>query len=117
MKFRLDFENCAVAGVVAFYTGLFAFGAYVGNWEKSQPKYQMSNVRVSSIKRSTFYNDLHIGIFEQYRVKTDDKKTIYFPTDKWDETVKEGDLVDMVVKRNYPLLEESFDGEYITDYK
>jgi len=71
-------------------------------WEDRQPKEHFTSVRVAEIGEWKQYDFNTETIYKYPYVKiTGDSRRFYFYNDLWDETVKQGDLVDMVSRPRY----------------
>jgi len=117
-KFKEGIQKYMFGGVITVCVGMAVLGTYARVWEYKQPNQLIEKARIESVERFTVDNDLHFNVHDVYRIKINhDNRAVYFHADKWDETVKEGDLVDIVAKRSFPLFEEELDGLHITDHK
>ena len=104
--------------------GLFCFGAviialcaFAKIWEWQQPKQHISHAKVLSIEPYSSHNDLH-WTSRGYRIQVEgEAKVIDFPSKHWDDTVREKDTVEMVVRASFPLFGKELDGLSIDDHK
>lgn len=103
----------AIYGLVLVGGALFTLGAYAKIWEYFQPKEKISNAVVLSIKPYYSTNDVHWSSTGNRLSVDKDQRPIDFPKKKWDPEVEEGDSVDLVVRRSFPvfgLKDEELDG-------
>ena len=116
-NFQNNIRKYSTAGIVTVFAGLTALGGYARIWEYRQPNRPVENARVQSIDPYTNHNDLH-RTSRGYRVKIDgEDRVIDFPAKNWDDTVRKGDSVDLVVRRSFPLFGDELDGIQIDDHK
>ena len=81
---------------------LVSLGTYSKIWESKQPEQNIPQAKVVSIEPYGSTNDLHLSS-RGYRVYiAGEDRPIYIPAKKWDDTVQEGDTVDVVVSRSFP---------------
>lgn len=96
---------------------LSLIGMYAKIWEWRQPKQHISQAKVVSIKPYSSDNDLHWTL-RGYRLHIEgEKKVIDFPLKHWDDTVDEGDVVAISVRKSFPLFGDELDGLSIDDHK
>lgn len=115
--FKENVERYVLTGVVIVGAGLLALGAYARIWEYRQPRQQIERARVLSIEPYSAHNDLH-WTSEGYRIRINGEgRVIDFPVKNWDDSVREGDSVDLVVRRSFPLFGNELDGIQIDDHK
>lgn len=102
-------------GLYAILAGLIGSGML---WELRQPKQKVENAKVESI--NYYYRnggDLHNPI-ARYEVSVEGvSKQINFPVKYWDPTVKEGDVVDVIYRKSFPLFGGKLDGFEIDDHE
>lgn len=111
------FRKYAISGIVIAAAGLTALGAYAKIWENRQPNQSVENAIVQHIEQYSNHNDLH-WTSRGYRVKIDcENKVIDFPAKNWDDSVKKGDSIDLVIRRSFPLFRDELDGIRIEDHK
>lgn len=115
--FKENVGKYAIAGILTAFAGLTVLGVYAKTWEYRQPKQPIENARVLSIEPRSSTNDLH-WTSKGYRLQIEgENRVIDFPVKNWDDTVKEGDSVDLVVRRSFPLFGNELDGIQIDDHK
>lgn len=84
---------------LAFSAAIF-FGTYIKIWESKQPQMEISKARIESVDPYIAYSGL--GSRGGYKANIGSKeKPINFSISNWDQTVKEGDLVDLIVKESF----------------
>lgn len=116
-NFKENIKKYAMTGTVAVFTGLVALGSYARIWEYREPNQPIQNAQIQSIEPYNFRNDLHWSS-TGYRVRIDgEDRVIDFPSKNWDDTVRKGDSVDLVVRRSFPLFGNELDGIQIDDHK
>lgn len=98
---------------------LVFLGAYARIWEVRQPKRHISNKIVRSFEPYSSTNELHWSFrgFKVYIVG--ESRPIDFPLKNWDNSVQEGDTVDLVVRHSYEWFgsKDELDGLHIDDHK
>ena len=115
--FKENIKKYTVGGIITTFAGLTALGGYARIWEYRQPNQPIKNARVLSIEPYSSHNDLH-WTSRGYRIRIDgEDRVIDFPTKNWDDTVREGDSVDLIVRRSFPLFGDELDGIQINDHK
>ncbi|MBU4284393.1 MAG: hypothetical protein KJ968_04760 [Nanoarchaeota archaeon] len=102
---------------IPVYIGLTVFFGYAKIWEHNQPKQKISKAVVSSIESYEYTNDLHFSSRGKEIYIQGENKPIIFPRKFWDDTVREGDTIDLVVRKGFPLFGNKLDGLIIDDYK
>lgn len=106
--------------LITVASALICFCSYAKIWEMKQPKQEIKNAVVESIEK--YYNkggDLHWSS-KGNRIKINgENRLIDFPQKKWDNTVKEGSSIDLIVRKSFPWFGalDELDGLYINDYK
>jgi len=104
--------------LVTYVTSLHTvFFGYVKIWEYNQPKQKISKAVVSSIESYEYTNDLHFSSRGKKIYIAGKDESIIFPLKHWDDTVGEGDTIDLVVRKSFPLFGNKLDGLIIDDYK
>jgi hypothetical protein len=105
-------------GICAAFLTLCGVGGYARIWEKYQPRQEIRNAVVTGLEPYHSSNEFHWSS-GGFRVRVEgETRPIDFPLGKWDKTVKEGDKVDMTVRRSFPWLgAEELDGLRIDDHK
>ena len=100
--------------LISTIVSLASVGWYGLFWEKRQPKEQMSG-RIKLIEPYQNHNDLHWSS-NGYRIFIEgEDRPIDFPRKNWDDTVREGDSVDLIVRRSF--FGDELDGLSIDDHK
>ena len=102
---------------LVMFTGITGFGGYAKIWEHKQPKEEIKNAIIKEIHPYYHRNELHWPFRGNGIYVEGESKLIDFPSNKWDNTIKVGDSVDMIVRKNFPLFGEELDGLQINDYK
>jgi hypothetical protein len=97
--------------VFTFFVGL---GGYARYWESKQPEIEIKGAVVSSIEPYHYRSDIWSSSGSRLQINGE-KRTIQFPSEVWDSTVKEGDLVDIVARRSF--FGDNLDGLRIDDNK
>jgi hypothetical protein len=105
-------------GVIIIFSAATALGIYNKLWIYNQPKQKIEQALVTSITPYYFRNDLMFSS-DGYNLTIltirGENKFIDISSNNWDNTVKKGDLVDLVVKPT--MLGSGLDGLAIDDHK
>lgn len=110
-------QKYVAIGMIGVVGTLYVLGRYAIAWESEQQKQPISQAEVLSIEPYSSHNDLHWSSKgNRIRIKGEGR-VIDFPSKNWDNTVREGDLVDIVARRRFPLFGNELDGISINDYK
>ncbi len=98
---------------------VMAFASYIHHWENSQPKIELQQAQVQRIESYDHHNDLHMTSRGRRVYIQGEERPIDFPLKNWDDTVKDGDTVDMVTRRSFPWFgtKDELDGISIDDHK
>ena len=103
-------QKYLIVGLLCFTGVVFSLGMYTNIWEWQQPKQHIPRTKVVSINPYSSDNDLHWSS-RGYRTQIEgENRVIDFPSKHWDETVREGDTVKMVVRKSFPLFGNELDG-------
>jgi hypothetical protein len=102
---------------LAAFTCLSAFAGYARIWEYRQPTREIKNAIVTDIKDYYRKSEIHWSTSENRIHINVEEKVIDFPSGRWDNTVKIGDSVDLMVRESFPLFGKELDGRVIEDYK
>ncbi len=111
----MDIKKGALYTLTAAYLTLVGVGAYGLVWEAKQPKQEIKKAKVCRIEKTNYLNDLHWSS-RGTEIYIDAGKGCWrIPikfSNNWDSTIKEGDLIDIVIKQAFePFgLEEKFKG-------
>ncbi|MFH1332186.1 MAG: hypothetical protein ABIH63_02775 [archaeon] len=100
------------AGLITAYTALLGTGVYGLVWERMQPEQHIRQAKVLSIKQNSYISDLYWST-RSVTVHIDkEKKPVRFTSTDWNKNLKEGDIVDLVIKPSFapPGLEGKFKG-------
>jgi len=104
-----------VYGLIAVLVGITTLGVYARVWEWMQPQQEINNAVVRSIVPYYYGGgDLHWSSRGNRIYIQGENSPIDFPSKNWNNTVKEGDTVDLVVRRSFPLFGDELDGFSIT---
>ena len=103
--------------MLCFVGVLFLIGIYAKLWEWRQPKQHIPQAKVVSLKPYSSDNDLH-WTARGYRLHIEgERRVIDFPLKHWDDTVNEGDIVTISVRKSFPFFGDELDGLSIDDHK
>ena len=98
--------------------GMLVIVVYARIWERMQPSQEINGAIVRSIKPYHHGGgDLHWTTRGNRIYIEGEDRPIDFPSKNWDDTVKEGDVVDLVVRKSFPLFKDELDGLSIDDHK
>lgn len=108
--------GAAIAGLVAV-VGIVGGPRY---WESRQLKQEIEGAVVRHIEPypyNTHGGDLHWSLRGNRIFIEGENRVIDFPQSRWDETVQEGDSVDLIVRQSFPWggLANELDGLYINN--
>ncbi len=95
---------------MAFTLGVTSFATYAGIWESRQPEKIIEKTRVLSIEEYVSYNDLHLNTYGRKIQVEGIDGDVYFSEKNWKKNVGEGDLVDLVVKKDFSWKNQRFQG-------
>jgi hypothetical protein len=116
-KTRENIGKYISAGLITITAGLASLGAYASIWEYRQPKQTIENAQVLDIMPYRFSNDLHLTS-KKYTIKIDKSKSVIdFQEKSWDNTIKKGDSIDLVVRKSFPLFGDELDGLKIKSHR
>lgn len=112
-------EKYIAYGGGIFFAALIGIASYARIWEYKQPKKNISGASITSIESYRRSGDLHWSVTGNRIFIEGEPRPIDFPDKKWDDTVQEGDTVDLVVRRSFHWfgLANELDGLSIDDYK
>jgi hypothetical protein len=103
-------------GITILASGALALGVYAQLWECQQPTRAITNVIVRDCPSYYTKGELHWS-FHGKRLYLDGEKAIDFSSSEWDDSIKIGDSVDVVVRKSFPLSGDTLDGMSITRHK
>jgi hypothetical protein len=87
--------------IIGTFSAVTLFGAYGKFWEYKQPERTIKAAKILSIKPYVYRNEILPTSFGNI-VKTDKEDApIDFKIDKWNKNVKEGDEINLVVKKKF----------------
>jgi hypothetical protein len=107
-----------VCGLTAVLLGIITLGVYARIWEWTQPRQEIEKAVVSSIE--PYYHsggDLHWSSRGNRIYIQGENRPIDFPSKNWNNTVREGDTINLIVKKSFPLFGDELDGLNITTVK
>lgn len=115
-NYKSNFGFYMKAAIITAAAGVIALGAYARIWEYGQPKQAIENAKVLSVESYANHSDLH-WTSRGYRIRIEgESRVIDFPLKNWDDTVREGDSIDVVVRASFPFGNE-LDGIKMDDHK
>ena len=106
--------------VIILLSALFVLGAFSRVWEFFQKKQYIQGAIVREIVPYSFKGgDLHWSYKGNRLYIVGESRIIDFPLKNWDNTVREGDSVNLVIRKSFPWfgLANEFDGIEIDDNK
>lgn len=109
---RMNARKLVYGTLITAYTAVLSIGGYALVWEQQQPKQQIKQAKIVSIKQNTYINDLHWSS-RSLTVQVDkEQRPIKFHANKWDPSVKVGDTIDAVVRPSFTIagLQEKLTG-------
>lgn len=110
-KIKENIGKYILYGTITLFTGLIGLGVYSKIWESRQQKEEIENVVIKSIQPYCRRSGDLYWLSKSYRIFIEgENKPIEFLSKHWDDSVKEGDIVDLVVRESCPLFEEKFYG-------
>ena len=106
------YQKVGSAGLLTAYVLAFGMGIYSRVWEKAQLKQEINQARVVSIEPYSSRNDLHWNVNGVRVYIEGEDRPIDFPSDRWNDSVQQGDSVDLVIRRSFSWfgLFDEFDG-------
>ena len=106
------------SGVLLSFIGVAGLGAYARIWESRQPEREIKNVIVENITPYEHANDIHWDSKGFLVFIKGEKMPIDVPSKnihclKEDYPIKEKDMVNLIVRRSFPLFGDELDGLYL----
>ncbi|MBS3075736.1 hypothetical protein J4429_04725 [Candidatus Pacearchaeota archaeon] len=96
----------AFATALAAYLGVLGFFGYVHLWERNQPVQEFRDRKVSKVEHCGGRNEFGFssGIYKIF--VNEETRPIYLD---YNPKIKKGDLVNLKVRRGFPMLEDHLD--------
>lgn len=104
-------NNVIIGTAATIYFGILGLFLYVGVWESKQPIEELKKCPVSRVEYSSGRSELGFSSGAHRIFIKGETKPVYLSENK--DLITEGRLIDLKVRKGFPLFGEHLDGEIL----